>query len=164
VYDAAGALSTEIPVYRADLSLAPALAPVDTWGRTLSLNPGDKYSFELAWAPAVQPCTAGPSGSAPSKSEEPSASDPSTQPTDTPSLSLLAVLGSSSPGPGNKSGRGTRPPRDDYTIAYSVNGAPTIAMIPLVAGCGSAVYVTDIFSSGEFPASSTKPSASASPS
>jgi len=163
VYDAAGTLSTEIPVYRADLALAPELAPVDTWGRTLLLGPGDKYSFELAWAPAVQPCTAPPSGSAPSKSEEPSDPDTSAQPTDTPSLSLLAVLGTT-PSGGNKSGRQARPPRDDYTIAYAVNGAPTIAMIPLVAGCGSAVYVTDIFATGEFPEPAAEPLASASPS
>jgi hypothetical protein len=163
VYDAAGALSTEIPVYRADLALAPALPPVNTWGRTLLLGPGDKYSFELAWAPAVQPCTAESSGSAPSKSEAPPTSDPSVLPAATPSLSLLAVLGTTASTPVNKNGR-ARPPRDDYTIAYSVNGAATIAMIPLVAGCGSAVYVTDIFTSGEYPEPSAEPSASASPS
>lgn len=157
VYDADGTLSSDIPVYRADPALAPELPPVNTWGRTLSLGPGDKYSFELAWAPAVKPCTAEPSGSPPKGSR----SAPSEPDTTTPSLSALAVLGSSATGGSN--GRGKKPPQDDYTIAYSVNGAATVAMIPLMDGCGSAVYVTDIYPSGEYP-EEPEPSGSGDPS
>jgi hypothetical protein len=152
VYNASGKFSTEVPVYRADPMLAPGLPQTNSWGRTLILGPGDKYSFEVAWAPATLPCVTAPS-SAPTKSVDPSPAAPTTDegaPPSLPPLSALASMSSSTTTPG-PTAKIVKAPKDDYTLAYAVNGAPTLAMIPLVDGCGSAVYVTDIFVNDDVP-------------
>lgn len=159
VYDPSGTLSADVLVYRADPTLSPGLPQTDTWGRTLILGPGDTYSFEVAWAPAVVPCGAPTSGSAPTKPDDPSTAASTTD--GVPPLSALASMTPSSTATG-RPGRLAKAPKYDYTLAYAVNGVPTRAMIPLVAGCGSAVYVTDIYENSDVP--QVQPTGSPSPS
>jgi len=157
VYDAAGAVSTKVPVYKEDLTVVPGLAKVDTWGRQLILKPGDKFQFQFAWVqtacpppPSTSPPTSAPSSPPPSTSVVPTSLAASVPLATIPLPSLPTTptaAQSDSPSPSI-----APPSAVSYLVAYSVYGAQPIANATFSTTCGAAVYVTDIFQNGEYPA------------
>jgi hypothetical protein len=157
VVDAAGAVSSKVPIFKADGIAAPGLAAVPTWGRTLVLKPGDRYQFQFAWVatacppPPTTPPVGTPSSvpSTPPPSSASAAASDATSLTSQPPTTTPTSAPTSQPSPSQSS----QPPSpSSFTVAYSVYGAQPIANATFTSTCGAAVYLTDLFQNGEYQA------------
>lgn len=156
VLDAAGSVSSKVGIFKADGIAAPGLAAVPTWGRVLVLKPGDMYQFQFAWVPTACPVATPPPtttpptppSSSPTSNGSPSGS-PSSAAAGAPTASAAP---STAPVATTPAPNGPPPSPVSLTVAYSVYGAQPIANATFSETCGAAVYVTDIFQAGEYPA------------
>ncbi|WP_194927046.1 DUF4232 domain-containing protein [Catenulispora pinisilvae] len=135
--------TAKVPIYKADPAAAPLL-PTEPSGQTLTLRPGDRYEFQLAWVPLAcptNPTPTSPPSSPASTSQSPTATSTSSGPS--------ASSGPTSSSSGQPTPSGTpsssAPAPTIYSVGYSVYGVQPAQSVNLMAGCGASVYVTDYF-------------------
>ncbi|MBS2547629.1 hypothetical protein KGQ19_12170 [Catenulispora sp. NL8] len=134
--------TAKVPIYKADPAAAPLL-PTEPSGQTLTLRPGDRYEFQLAWVPLAcptNPTPTSPPSSPASTSQSPTATSTSSGPS--PSGPTSSSSGQPSPS-GTPSSSATAP--TIYSVGYSVYGPQPAQSANFMASCGASVYVTDYF-------------------
>lgn len=138
----AGGAPAKIPVYKADGSAAPLLPQVPAI-QALVLQPGQRYEFQLAWAPLV--CSTNPPPSVPPASGtttgEPSSAAPTAGPTPTGGPTTVS---SSQPTPSGTPSSSV-PSSSIYSVGYAVSGSLPTQSVSFRADCGATVYVTNYF-------------------
>lgn len=139
---AGGVSSVNIPIYKADPTVAPLLSTAPG-GQTLTLLPGDRFEFQIAWVP--QGCTSTPPPTSPPSSVPPTSGTPTVSATSsgpTPSGPTSSPTGHPTPS-GTPSSSAPAPVT--YSVAYSVYGTDLTQSASFTASCGAAVYVTNYF-------------------
>ena len=136
----AGGAPAKIPVYKADQSAAPLLPAVPAV-QTLVLQPGERFEFQLAWAPLQ--CSTPPTTVPPSSGPTTAPTTPTTTAGPTPTGGPTTVS-SSQPTPSGTPSSSV-PPSSIYSVAYSLSGTQPAQSVSFRADCGATIYVTDYF-------------------
>jgi hypothetical protein len=139
---AASGAPVKVPVYKADGSAAPLLPQVPAV-QALLLQPGERFEFQLAWAPLV--CSSNPPPTVPpasgSTSDGPTSAATSAGPTPTGGP---ITMSSSQPTPSGTPSSSV-PSSSIYSVAYAVYGSQPAQSVNFRADCGATIYVTNYF-------------------
>jgi hypothetical protein len=132
----------KVPVYKADSSAAPLLTQVPAV-QALVLQPGERYEFQLAWAPLL--CSSNSSPSAPPASGSPTGDSTSIAPTAGPTTTGGPTAASSSQPTPSGSQSSSVPSSSIYSVGYAVSGSQPAQSVSFRADCGATIYVTNYF-------------------
>ena len=144
VQNAAGTAVGSVVILRHESSDGSQLPNLPTWGAVLKLQPGQGYDLQFAWAP--DSCAGVGAGGATGLSGTAGGAG---------GQSAAASSGAGS----SAAGAAGRAAASGYTLSYLIAGATPTAPVDLNAACGATVYVTDVYSQGEYllPLPSTTP-------
>ncbi|NUP50200.1 MAG: hypothetical protein HOW97_23255 [Catenulispora sp.] len=135
-----------VPQFRPDPAVAPLLAGVPS-GRTLTLQPGDRFEFQYAWVPSGCPTQAPTSAatSAPTSSSGSPTAPPATPVSTGATSAATAPTPTRPPTPAGSSTSSAAPTTSSYVVSFALSGTQAQQSATFAAACGATLYVTDFF-------------------